>query len=152
VSAGFTGIGGTYGYGKKNSKSEGACSAGCGLSKKLARVVSAQLSQKSAAGKRKWTWLAGAAAVAAVAVLVFVLNFVLYSGRTDIVYAMEQAYKEVKAYHGILSIVETNLNGEETLQAMREVWADSEGRYYVKELQGFQKGLITVNNGEKSGR
>jgi len=117
--------------------------------KKLARVVSAQLSQKSAAGKRKWTWLAGAAAVAAVAVLVFVLNFVLYSGRTDIVYAMEQAYKEVKAYHGILSIVETNLNGEETLQAMREVWADSEGRYYVKELQGFQKGLITVNNGEK---
>ncbi|GAE89451.1 LolA family protein [Acetivibrio straminisolvens] len=117
--------------------------------KKLARAVGGQLWQKAVTKKRRWAWMAGTAAIAAVAVIVLMLNFVLYSGRTDIVYAMEQAYKEVRAYHGILSIVETNLKGEETLQAMREVWADSEGRYYVKELTGFQKGLITVNNGEK---
>ncbi|HHV28921.1 LolA family protein [Acetivibrio mesophilus] len=117
--------------------------------KKLARVVGRQLWQKPSNRKRKWAWLAGTAAISAVAALVLLVNFALYPGRTDIVYAMEQAYKEVRAYHGILSIVETNLKGEETLQSMREVWADNEGRYYVKELEGFQKGLITVNNGEK---
>ncbi|HOM03304.1 MAG TPA: sigma-E factor regulatory protein RseB domain-containing protein [Acetivibrio sp.] len=117
--------------------------------KKLARAAGGQLRQKSATGERKWAWLAGTAAIAAVAVLVLMLNFVLYPGRTDIVYAMEQAYKEVGAYHGILSIVETNLKGEETLQAMREVWSDNEGRYFVKELEGFQKGVVTVNNGDK---
>jgi len=46
----------------------------------------------------------------------FCTEFCTVFRQNDIVYAMEQAYKEVKAYHGILSIVETNLNGEETLQ------------------------------------
>lgn len=63
------------------------------------------------------------------------------------VYAMEQAYEEAGAYHGILTITSINQEGEKNLQAEREVWADKEGRYYVKELEGMNKGLITVNNG-----
>ena len=29
------------------------------------------------------------------------------------------------------------------------MWADKQGRYYVQVLEGAQKGLITVNNGQK---
>ncbi|NLP12891.1 MAG: hypothetical protein GX383_00050 [Clostridium sp.] len=116
---------------------------------KLAENVAKQLSAKPAVKNKKWTWIAATAAVAAVVTLVLTLNFVLHLGRIDIVYAMEQAFQEVRAYHGIIEIIEKNAEGKETTQAIREVWADKEGHYYVKELYGSQTGLITVNNGEK---
>jgi outer membrane lipoprotein-sorting protein len=62
---------------------------------------------------------------------------------------MEQAFKGVKAYHGILEVVETNAAGESATQSKVEVWADKEGRYYVKGLEGTQKDLITANDGQK---
>jgi outer membrane lipoprotein-sorting protein len=116
---------------------------------KLAESVAKQLSAKSTVKKIKRTLITATAAVAAVVVLVFTLSSILYPRNTDIVYAMEQAFQEVKAYHGIIEIVESNSEGKETTQAIREVWADKEGKYYVKELEGSQSGLITANNGEK---
>ena len=62
---------------------------------------------------------------------------------------MEQAFKEIKAYHGIIEIIEKNAEGKETVQKVREVWADKNGRYYVKELEGSETVMITANNGEK---
>jgi outer membrane lipoprotein-sorting protein len=87
---------------------------------------------------------------AAAAVLLFVsLNFVLPGRQTDIVYAMEKAIQGIRAYHGIVEITETNGLGETMMQSRREVWADQDGNYYVRELEGFSKGLVTVNNGQQ---
>lgn len=62
---------------------------------------------------------------------------------------MEQALKEVSAYHGILEVVETNGQGKSITQSKREVWADKDGNYYLKEIEGFSAGQVTVNNGQK---
>ena len=94
-------------------------------------------------------WIGTAAVAAAVAVMVFSWNALPIKENTNVVYAMERALEKVKAYHGILEIIETNELGEQMTQARREVWADKDGKYYVKELEGFSKGLITVNNGER---
>ncbi|MHB8129422.1 MAG: LolA family protein [Mobilitalea sp.] len=87
---------------------------------------------------------------AAAAVILFVsVNSMLQSKNTSIAYAMEQALKGVKAYHGILEVVETNELGETMTQAKREIWADQEGTYYIKELEGILAGLITASNGQQ---
>ncbi len=116
--------------------------------KRLAGGVAKKMSEKRKATRRKFAWLSGIGAVAAMVVVVFVVSLMLPLGSNRIVNAMDEAFKEVKAYHGVLEIVQTNADGEETLQAKREVWVDREG-YYIKELQGFSEGLITVNNGQK---
>lgn len=115
-------------------------------SKKLAGKVLGQLSDKKPGRKKRGIW---AAAAAAVVILALLLNFALYPKNTDIVFAMEQAFKEIKAYHGIIEIIEKNAEGKETVQKVREVWADKNGRYYVKELEGSETVMITANNGEK---
>jgi outer membrane lipoprotein-sorting protein len=74
---------------------------------------------------------------------------ILSPDNTSIAYAMEQAFKGVKAYHGMIEVVETNELGEQMLQSKREVWADQEGNYYLKDLEGFSKGMITVNDTKK---
>lgn len=102
--------------------------------------------------KNKNRWITAIASVAAVLVMLVLLNsiFPIFStGRTNIVHAMENAYKNIKAYHGILEVVERNAGGNETIQSRIEVWSDKAGHYYVKGLEGFQKGLITVNNGQR---
>lgn len=115
------------------------------FSKMIAKKAAEQLSEKRPKKKKKRIWVAAAAVV----VLALLLSFALYPENTDIVHAMEQAFKEIKAYHGIIEIIEKNAEGNETVQAVREVWADKDGRYYVKEIEGWQAGLITANNGEK---
>lgn len=90
----------------------------------------------------------GVAAAAAVFLGVLYLKGPLLSG-TDPVYAMEQAYEKANAYHGVLTVTSINGEGERSVQAVREVWADKEGRYYVKELQGIEKGLVTANNNKE---
>ncbi len=116
---------------------------------KVTHLVYERLSRKASYRKLKLAWYGGIAAIAAVVAIVIILNSVLPLGRNNIVYAMEQAFEEVKAYHGIVEIIETNADGKEHIQAKREVWTDKEGNYYVKELEGFFKGVITVNNGQK---
>lgn len=87
----------------------------------------------------------GVAAAAAVFLGVFYLKDSLLPGANP-VYAMEQAYEKANAYHGIVTVTSINGEGQRNTQAVREVWADKEGRYYVKELQGMEEGLITANN------
>lgn len=105
---------------------------------------------RNTAGRKKGIRTAfwGVAAAAAVFLGVFYLKDSLLPG-TNPVYAMEQAYEKANAYHGILAVTSINGEGQRTVQAIREVWADKEGRYYVKELQGIEKGLITVNNNKE---
>ncbi|BCJ98337.1 hypothetical protein [Anaerocolumna chitinilytica] len=90
----------------------------------------------------------GVAAAAAVFLGVFYLKDSYLTGGNP-VYAMEQAYEKANAYHGVLTITSINGEGERSIQAVREVWADKEGRYYVKELQGLEEGLITANNNQE---
>ncbi|HHV71226.1 MAG TPA: hypothetical protein GXX38_01275 [Clostridia bacterium] len=117
--------------------------------RRLVRVVHKQIKEKGSAPKPKKRWVATLAAAAAVIMLAAMLNFNLLFNRNNIVHAMEEAYQEVKAYHGILEIVEINAEGKKTRQAQLEVWADKEGRYYLKEIEGLNPGLVTVNNGQK---
>lgn len=122
---------------------------GADYPQKVTHMVYERLSGKALKRKVKLAWYGGVAAIAAVVAIAIILNSVLPFGRNNIVYAMEKAFEEVKAYHGIVEIVETNGEGKEYLQAKREVWADKEGNYYVKELEGYFEGVITVNNGQK---
>ncbi|MFF2448202.1 outer membrane lipoprotein carrier protein LolA [Neobacillus sp. NPDC058068] len=115
--------------------------------KKLTKAMEENVSQKKPAKYRKWAWLTGVASIAAIFALM--LNLVLPFGGAKIVNAMEAAYQDVKAYHGILEIVETNANGETTTQGKVEVWANKDGQYYIKGLEGPNKDLITVNNGKQ---
>ncbi len=90
------------------------------------------------------------AAAAAAAVLLFVtVDYVIPGKDVNIVYAMEKAMEEVKAYHGIVVVTETNGLGETVTQSRREVWVDRQGNYYIKELEGTSEGLVTANNGEQ---
>lgn len=117
--------------------------------KRLANHIQNQIVSKRRINKSKRIWFTGMGSVAAVLVIALVMNFTLFSDKTDIVYAMEQAYQDLKAYHGLIEISETNAEGENHIQGRLEVWAGKNGDYYIKDLEGSQKGLITVNNGEK---
>lgn len=103
--------------------------------------------QKRRAEKAKRAWFISTAA--AIILAVVMLSFVTPLNRDNIVYAMEQAFNEVKAYHGIIEVTEGNGEGKTSTQGKLEVWADKGGRYYVKGLEGAQQGLTTVNNGQK---
>jgi outer membrane lipoprotein-sorting protein len=122
-----------------------------GYADKLANNINKQFFNenevKKTAKKSIPKWLLGV--VAAAAALIIVVNTILPLGETNIVYAMEQAFKEVKAYHGVLEVVVINEEGKTTTQSKVEVWRDKDGRYFVKGLAGAQKGLITANDGEK---
>ncbi len=100
-------------------------------------------------GYFKRAFLTVAAAAAAVTVILTIPELPLPWNHGSLVQAMEQAIKEVKAYHGILEMVETNELGETMTQSRREIWADSQGNYRLTELEGYQKNIITVNNGDK---
>lgn len=113
--------------------------------KRLSENVIKQMSKRSGT-KTKRAWIAAVAAILALAVA---LNFIApLITNTNIVYAMEKAFEQVIAYHGILEVVAINENGEEFIQSKREVWADKEGRYLVKALDGLNEGSVTANNGE----
>ncbi|WP_040206008.1 LolA family protein [Neobacillus jeddahensis] len=115
--------------------------------KRLTKAVELQLIQKKPTKKRKWLWLTSIASVAAI--LALMINFLFPFGNANIVNAMEEAFNDVQAYHGTLEIVETNANGNSTTQAKLEVWANKDGNYYIKWLEGSNKDVITVNNGQK---
>jgi outer membrane lipoprotein-sorting protein len=118
------------------------------FSEKIAANINGELSKTKASIKPKRRWFYGIASVAAAVALIITLNNLGPFGKTNMVYAMEKAFKEVKAYHGILEVTETNAEGKSTTQSKVEVWADKEGRYYVKGLEGAQKNLITINDGQ----
>jgi len=93
--------------------------------------------------------LIASATIAAIFILFITVNKVFFTENTNIVYAMERALQEISAYHGIIEVTETNELGETMTQSKREVWADLKGNYYINELEGYSKGLVTVNNSQK---
>ena len=116
---------------------------------RLAAAVSSSLSRERSRKSSKKKWFYGIATAAAAAALIIAFNTVGPFVEPNMVQAMDQAFQQVGAYHGILEVVETNAEGESITQTKVEVWADKDGRYYVKGLEGWQKGLVTVNDGEK---
>ncbi len=92
--------------------------------------------------------ITASAIAAAVLILITATDLPIGSHQASIVKAMEQAMEEVGAYHGILEVTETNGLGETVVQARKEVWADRQGNYWLKELAGYQKDMITANNGD----
>lgn len=102
---------------------------------------------KGAKKSKKWTLFTSVASIAAV--IVMFMNIILPFNNPNIVHAMEEAFKGVKAYHGTIEVVETNAKGDSITQSKLEVWANKDGNYYIKGLRGLQKGLITINNGDK---
>jgi len=115
--------------------------------KKLSKSLEVPISHKKPEKFRKWAWVLSMASVAAIIVLM--VNLFLPIREANIVNAMEKAFKDVKAYHGTLEIVETNKSGRVVTQAKLDVWADKNGQYYIKGLEGANKNLITANNGQK---
>jgi len=120
---------------------------GSDFQQKLTETVMKKLVQKKQKSYKKWTWFTGIALAAAVFIIMANL-FIPFRG-TNIVEAMENAYQDVKAYHGFIEIVETNKKGESITQSKMEVWEDKNGNYYTKGLEGSYKGIITVNNGNR---
>jgi outer membrane lipoprotein-sorting protein len=116
---------------------------------RLEAKVNNELLKEKTLRKPRRRWFYGMVSAAAAVALVVTLNTIGPFSKTNMVYAMEQAFKGVKAYHGVLEVIETNAEGKSTTQSKVEVWADKEGRYYVKGLEGAQKDLITVNDGQK---
>lgn len=98
---------------------------------------------------QKRQWLRGVAAAAAILILALTLGYTSLFNTPDYAHAMEKAFQGIKAYHGFLEITSENALGESQSQAKLEVWADKKGRYYVKQLEGAQEGVVTINNGER---
>lgn len=115
--------------------------------KELTNSITYKIAQRKRTKKGRWTLFTGIAGVAVMLVLLF--NFLLSFNDSNIVSAMENAFREVKVYHGFLEMVETNAQGESNAQVKMEVWADKQGNYYVKGLEGINKDIITVNNGQQ---
>lgn len=117
--------------------------------KNLTANINRHLLKERNSRKPRKRWFYGAATAAAAIALIIALNTIGPFNKGDVVYAMEQAYKGIKAYHGVLDVVETNAEGKSVTPTKVEVWADKEGHYYAKELEGAQKDLITANDGKK---
>ena len=82
------------------------------------RIVRGIKGKKSTQVKnRKRIWNGGLASIAAILVLMIMINFITPLNNKNIVYAMEKAFHEVKAYHGVLETVSVNELGEETIQS-----------------------------------
>lgn len=118
-----------------------------GYPTKLAKAVAGRLARRRSATRKRWALTLGAVGVAAIFALF--INFVVPFGNPNVVNAMEQAFNEVQAYHGILEITASNAQGESTEQGKLDVWADRDGHYYVKGLAGASQSLVTVNNGQR---
>ena len=116
--------------------------------KRLAKSVHSRLRANNVSRKRNRLWVSSAAAIAAILIIVFAVNLTLPFKQTNIVYAMEEAFEKIKAYHGFIEVIQSNAEGQSSIQSKIEVWADDKGHYYTKGLEGPLKGLITVNNGE----
>lgn len=113
--------------------------------KKLLNSIKKQEVKKKSLLKRVVPVTAAAVVIAGMAL------FYVYQPQhnTNVVYAMEKAYTQVKAYHGIQEILSKNEAGEENLISKRDIWADSKGRYYIKEAGNDNYDIITINNGDK---
>lgn len=118
-------------------------------SESLTAKLNNHLFKEKATRRSGRRWLYGMSSAAAALALIVTLNIIGPFNKPNMIHAMEQAYNGVKAYHGVLEVIVTNAEGRDTMQSKIEVWADKQGHYYVKGLEGSQKDLITVNDGLK---
>lgn len=105
--------------------------------------------EKAPVKTRQKFWIGGIVGIAAVLVIVLMINFINPVNNSNIVYAMEQAYNNIKAYHGTLEVILNNEAGEEQVQSVLDVWADKNNSYYIEVLEGSYKGVKTISDGEK---
>lgn len=128
-----------------------------GYEKNLANFVKENTNSNTSRNQKKMTDLESyvkkrliTAAITVAFVIMALATVYLLNGRLgsdNIVKAMEQAYNKVKAYHGIIETAEINGLGEIVYVSRQEVWADTEGKYFVKQLDEGTEGVITINNG-----
>jgi len=116
------------------------------FSKRLARSLAGK---KRPAKTRRRTWIAGMGGIAAILVITLLLNLANLTKSPNIVYAMEQVYNSMKAYHGTLEVIFSNEAGDTQIQSVLDVWVDKRGSYYIDVLEGSYKGLKTISDGEK---
>ncbi|WP_342507504.1 sigma-E factor regulatory protein RseB domain-containing protein [Sporosarcina sp. FSL K6-2383] len=114
--------------------------------KMLVQQVENELSRQKRLPRKKGMLFTGIASIAAILAILF--NMFSPFTNSDIVNAMEVAFDDVKAYHGFLEIIATNANEESTTQARLEVWANRDGHYVVKGLEGINQDIVTGNNGK----
>jgi outer membrane lipoprotein-sorting protein len=114
---------------------------------RIARSIKAKKKAPIKNGRR--TWIGGLAGIAAILVIALTIIFIIPIGNTNMVYAMEQAYGNVKAYHGTLEVILNTEAGEEHAQTVLNVWFDKNGKYCIELLEGSHKGLKTVSDGKK---
>ncbi|WP_203248314.1 LolA family protein [Sporosarcina beigongshangi] len=114
--------------------------------KMLVQQVENELSRQKRLPRKKGMLFTGIASIAAILAILF--NMFSPFTNSDIVNAMEVAFDDVKAYHGFLEIIATNANEESTMQAKLEVWANRDGHYVVKGLEGINQDIVTGNNGK----
>lgn len=110
---------------------------------------SLKVEKKSSSKNRKRLWIGSLASIAAVLVIAIMMNFITPTNNTNIVYAMEQAYNDIEAYHGTLEIISNNEDGEEQVQSELEVWIDKNNNFHIEVIEGSYKGLVIVRNGDK---
>ena len=103
--------------------------------------------KRQPSGTRRWRWVIGTATAAAL--LALLVNFVFPFGSASTVQAMEQAFRNVSAYRGIVDVISTNADGEQTAQARLDVWADRSGRYVAEQTNAAGQRTVTVNNGQQ---
>lgn len=113
------------------------------------RLIQNLTRNKQQIKNKKKTWIGGLASIAAILVLALLINFTSLITPSNLVYAMEQAYNNVMAYHGTLEVIFCNEAGENQTQSVLDVWVDKKGNYYINVLEGSYKGLKTVSDGEK---
>lgn len=75
---------------------------GSDYAKNLAANINKQILKEKDLRKPRKKWFYGVATAAAAVALIVTLNTIGPFSKNNMVYAMEQAYKGVKAYHGVL--------------------------------------------------
>jgi hypothetical protein len=121
---------------------------GADYPKKLAGAVAAVYRRGLQPNRRKRAWFIGAAAII-VLVFVTVLSSVLPMSGIILYMLWSRHTGRLRHIMGSLKLWKTNAKGEEFVQTQLEVWADKEGRYYTRVLEGLQKGVYKANNGER---
>src|SRR5699024_9185489 len=99
--------------------------------------------------KKRRIWIGGAASIAAILLIAIMMNFVNPVKYPNVVYAMEQAYNDIKAYNGTLEVVLNNKAGVEKIQSKLDIWVDKNDNYYIEILEGSNKGLKTISDGKR---
>lgn len=113
------------------------------------RIIHNLTENKNKSVKRGQSWILGISSVAAILVIAFLIYLPSITKEANIVYAMDEAFHRVKAYHGLLEVIFSNEAGEMQTQSVLDVWVDKEDNYHIQVLGGSHQGLITVSNGEK---